>query len=109
MNNAPQVVASSQCVSNATANPTDSLPIIRNANAVKFGFRTKLVPIYLDGVQVGWSEEHEHSKISEVRRDSPEALRAAGMRVPFVDYEPIAEDENRRSANARFMPHWTGD
>jgi tRNA G26 N,N-dimethylase Trm1 len=82
-------------------------PIIRNANAVKFGFKTKLVPVYLDGVQTAWEEMHVNSQVEEVRHDSPEALRAAGLRVPFVDYDPITVDLQKPRRD--FRPVWTGD
>lgn len=67
------------------------LPVIKNAGAEKFGYSTKLIPVFLDGVQNAWEEIHINSKLTETRRDSPEAIRAAGFAAPFVDYDPIME------------------
>jgi hypothetical protein len=68
-----------------------NLPILKNKNATKYGFSTKLIPIFVDNVQTGWEEVHINSQLFEVRRDSDLALRNAGLKVPFVDYDPIGD------------------
>ena len=90
------------------ANAGNSLPVIVNGNAAKYGFAIKLIPVVIDGEQTAWEQVHICSKVTEVRRSSPEALRAAGMRVAFVDYDPIEENAALRGRE-RFMPGWTGD
>jgi len=88
------------------ANAGNPMPVIRNANAVKFGFATKLIPVLVDGVQTAWEEMHVNSKVTEVRRISSQAQRAAGRRIAFVDYDPIMDGSMQR---VRFRPVWTGD
>ena len=90
------------------ANTGSPLPVISNPNAAKYGFATKLVPVLLDGVHTAWEQVHANSKLTEVRRTSVQALRAAGQRVAFVDYDPIAATAAQCPKN-RFMPVWTGD
>jgi len=46
--------------------------------------------------------------LTEVRSTSPQALRAAGIRVAFLDYDPIVAEAKARGRGL-FMPGWTGD
>lgn len=68
-----------------------NLPVIENENAAKYNFPTKLIPVFVDGVLVAYEQVHVNSARTEVRRDSLDAIRAAGFRVPHVDYCPIVE------------------
>ena len=86
----------------------NTVPVIRNANAEKFGFATKLIPVLVDGVLTAWEETHINSRLTEVRRASPQALRAAGLRVAFEDYDPIMASAAQAVRNG-FRPVWTGD
>lgn len=90
------------------ANAGNSLPIVVSANAAKFGFKIRLVPVLIDGVQTAWEQVHVSSQLTEVRSSSAQALREIGARVPFVDYDPIMHDAARRTGE-RFKPAWCGD
>jgi hypothetical protein len=90
------------------ANAGNSLPVVVNANAAKFGFKIKLVPVLIDGVQTAWEQVHISSQLTEVRSSSTQALRDIGARVPFVDYDPIMQDATRRTGE-RLKPVWCGD
>ncbi len=108
VNDSPSVASAEGEQKTGRANAGNSLPVIVNRNAAKFGFEIKLIPVVIDGCQTAWEQVHICSKVTEVRRDSPEALRAAGLRVPFVDYDPIAAEAEARG-RGRFMPGWAGD
>lgn len=88
---------------------TNGLPVQRNPNAAKYGYATKLIPVFVDGVQTAWEEVHINSKVEVVRRNSPEMLRTMGFRIQFADYDPIAEELARLADRARIGVVYTGD
>lgn len=67
------------------------LPIIKCPDAAKYGFKTKLVLVTMDGKEFAYQEEHHLSRATEIKRDSAEALRAKGYRVPHADVDTISE------------------
>lgn len=91
-----QLVAQAACASTLLANAEDSLPIIRNPNAVKYGYAVKLVPVFFNGVLVAREEHHINSKVTEVQRSSP------------LGFDPIMRDMEKR-ARRDHRPIWTGD
>ena len=89
--------------------PLMNHPVQENANAKKYGFATKLLPVFIDGVQAAWEQVHIDSRAIAVRRDSVAALQAQGFRAPFEEYDPMMEDRKRHSEQSAFKPEWTGD
>jgi len=104
----PQVAHAEGEQKTGCANAGNSLPVIVNHNAAKYGFAVKLIPVMIDGEQTAWEQVHINSRLTEVRSTSPQALRAAGIRVAFLDYDPIVAEAKARGRGL-FMPGWTGD
>jgi hypothetical protein len=89
--------------------PIMKLPVQENMNAKKYGFATKLLPVFVDGVQAAWEQVHINSRAVAVRRDSAAALNAHGFRASFKEYDPILEDRQQHADRSAFKPVWTGD
>lgn len=108
LSNSPQLAPADGEQKTGGVKAENTVQVIRNANAARFGFATKLIPVWVDGVLTAWEETHINSRLTEVRRASPQALRAAGLRVAFEDYDPIMASAARAARNG-FKPVWTGD
>jgi hypothetical protein len=89
--------------------PPIKLPVQENANAKKYGFSTKLLPVFIDGIQAAWEQVHIDSRAVAIHRDSAAALQACGFRASFEEYDPILEDRKRHAGQSAFKPVWTGD
>lgn len=110
-----QVVAKPECVSNQTANIAASLPVIKCAAAVRFGYRVKLINALVDGKCVGYVETEASNPRTAQRfatmAEFHAALEQSGvpMPTPWVDYDPIAQDMARNATKSVNKPNWTGD
>lgn len=111
----PQQIAKFPCAFTGTANIAESLPIIKSAAAVRFGYPVKLINALVDGKRVGYVET-EASNPRKAQRFATmaefyAALEQSGvpMPTPWVDYDPIAQDMARNAAKSAFKPVFAGD
>lgn len=86
-----------------------NLPVIPNAYAHLYAAGIKFIPHFIDDVQTAWAQVAGNSQLTEERHTSVEAIRTAGFRVPFVDYDPIAEDMQRARDRVTCCPAFQGD
>lgn len=111
----PQQVAKSPCVPTGTANIADSLPVIKSASAVQFGYPVKLIDALVDAKRVGYVETEASNPRTAQRfatmAEFYAALEQSGvpMPTPWVDYDPIAQDMARNAAKSAFKPVFAGD
>lgn len=104
-------VAQPACVSNQAANTADSMLVIKSATCARFGIKTKLIKVLVDGKQVAWQETDAGNPRSAVNVASLEAAIVAQTPSgkPWVDYDPIMQDMARNAAKSACKPVFAGD
>jgi len=73
--------------------------VIKDPDGRKVAVAALLQPVVIDKEPSTWGRVRFEARVIAPRDE----------RVPFEDYDPILEDNKKRSARSAFKPFWTGD
>jgi len=73
--------------------------VIKEPDGRRVEVAALLQPVAIDEEPSTWGRVRFEAKV----------IAPGDTRVPFEDYDPILEDNRKRSARSAFKPFWTGD